>query len=83
MGSGKTAVAFLALMAAVGGGHQGVLMAPNEVLAAQHAASLTAFLERVPAELLAGRRAPTCALVTGGVSLVMAACCAPSCILRP
>ncbi len=67
VGSGKTAVAFLALMAAVGGGHQGALMAPTEVLATQHAASLTAFLDRLPAELPGGRR-PTCALITGGVS---------------
>ena len=67
VGSGKTAVAFLALMAAVGGGHQGALMAPTEVLATQHAASLTAFLERLPAELPGGRR-PMCALITGGVS---------------
>ncbi len=86
MGSGKTAVAFLALMAAVGGGHQGALMAPTEVLATQHAASLTAFLERLPAELPGGRR-PTCALITGGVSLGKAPCCRtrslhPHCIQR-
>lgn len=36
MGSGKTAVAFLALMAAAGSGMQGALMAPTEILASQH-----------------------------------------------
>ena len=35
VGSGKSAVALVALLAAVGGGAQGALMAPTEVLAAQ------------------------------------------------
>ena len=83
VGSGKTAVAFLALMAAVGGGHQGALMAPTEVLATQHAANLAAFLERLPAEQLGGRRAPTCALITGGVSSSKPLCCKPVASLRP
>ena len=74
VGSGKTAVAFLALMAAVGGGHQGALMAPTEVLATQHAASLTAFLDRLPPAELPGGRRPTCALITGGVSRGEALC---------
>ncbi len=67
MGSGKTAVAFLALLAAAGSGHQGALMAPTEVLATQHAKSLSALLASLPAQLPGGRRRPTCALVTGGV----------------
>jgi len=40
VGCGKTAVAFLALLAAAGSGAQGALMAPTEVLAEQHAARL-------------------------------------------
>ena len=67
MGSGKTAVAFLALLAAAGSGHQGALMAPTEVLATQHGKTLTALLASLPAQLPDGRRRPTCALITGGV----------------
>ena len=36
VGSGKTVVAFAALLTAVQGGYQGAVMAPTEVLAAQH-----------------------------------------------
>lgn len=36
VGSGKTIVAFLALLLAVSNGYQGALMAPTELLAAQH-----------------------------------------------
>ena len=36
VGSGKTVVAVLALLAGVEGGHQGAVMAPTEVLATQH-----------------------------------------------
>jgi len=36
VGSGKTAVAVAALLTAVQGGYQGVVMAPTEVLAEQH-----------------------------------------------
>ena len=41
VGSGKTAVALLALAAAVEGGLQGVLMAPTEILAEQHYRTLS------------------------------------------
>jgi len=40
VGSGKTVVAFVALMNAVAAGAQGALMAPTEILARQHAKSL-------------------------------------------
>jgi len=45
VGSGKTAVAFYALMAAALSGGQGALMAPTEVLAEQHAGVLGPLLE--------------------------------------
>ena len=45
VGAGKTVVAVAALLVAVQGGHQGVLMAPTEVLAEQHAASVRSLLE--------------------------------------
>lgn len=41
VGSGKTVVALYAILLAVAHGHQAVLMAPTEVLARQHAATLT------------------------------------------
>ncbi|KAK9821728.1 hypothetical protein WJX81_006389 [Elliptochloris bilobata] len=62
VGCGKTAVAFLALLAAAGSGMQGALMAPTEVLAEQHAARLGELLERLPE----GRR-PRVALLKGGM----------------
>lgn len=40
VGSGKTVVALASLLTAIQGGHQGALMAPTEVLAEQHAASI-------------------------------------------
>ena len=45
VGAGKTVVAVSALLAAVEGGHQGVLMAPTEVLAEQHLAAVRAMVE--------------------------------------
>jgi ATP-dependent DNA helicase RecG len=44
VGSGKTIVAASALLTAVDGGYQGALMAPTEVLAEQHHASLVSLL---------------------------------------
>ncbi|MBC3186266.1 ATP-dependent DNA helicase RecG [Corynebacterium sp. zg-331] len=46
VGSGKTIVALLAMLQAVDSGHQCALLAPTEVLATQHARSLTETLLR-------------------------------------
>ncbi len=47
VGSGKTVVAVATMLAAVQGGHQAALMAPTEVLAEQHAASVREMLAGV------------------------------------
>ena len=56
VGSGKTAVAAVALASAVRAGWQGALMAPTEILARQHHAGLAPLLDRlgVRAEFLSG-----------------------------
>lgn len=56
VGSGKTVVAIYAMMLAVAGGHQAVMMAPTEVLARQHYQSLSETLasSRVRVGLLCG-----------------------------
>ncbi len=67
VGSGKTVVAVASLLVAVQGGHQGALMAPTEVLADQHAASVRALLDGLvvaePGSLL-GERPLSVALLT-------------------
>ncbi len=45
VGSGKTILAFLALLTVVENGYQGAMMAPTEVLARQHYESLTRLLK--------------------------------------
>jgi ATP-dependent DNA helicase RecG len=57
VGSGKTLVALLAMLTAVEAGGQAVLMAPTEVLARQHAATLAELLApiRLRPLLLTGR----------------------------
>ena len=58
VGSGKTVVAFLALLLAGLNGYQGALMAPTEVLARQHYENISGMLEKyeipLKAELLTG-----------------------------
>ncbi len=67
VGAGKTVVAVAALLVAVQGGHQGVLMAPTEVLAEQHATSVRTLLSGLvvtePGSLL-GERPLQVALLT-------------------
>ena len=58
VGSGKTIVAFLAMLEVVHNGYQAAIMAPTEVLAQQHYEKLTQFLEangiEIPVVLLTG-----------------------------
>ncbi|TWT43376.1 ATP-dependent DNA helicase RecG [Botrimarina hoheduenensis] len=56
VGSGKTVVALYALLACVANGYQAVLLAPTEILARQHAATLASLLKvsRVRSRLLVG-----------------------------
>ena len=69
VGSGKTAVAALALVDAVANAHQGALMAPTEILAEQHFATLSRLFEAAGEglELALGRR-PTVSLLTGSIT---------------
>lgn len=46
VGSGKTILAFLALLVCSANGRQGCLMAPTEVLAVQHFEALTEMTEK-------------------------------------
>jgi ATP-dependent DNA helicase RecG len=57
VGSGKTVVALLAMIAAVEAGAQAALMAPTEILARQHFATIEPLAQAagVPAALLTGR----------------------------
>lgn len=78
VGSGKTVVALYAMLVAVESGAQAVLMAPTEILAAQHFFGWQETLARlkVDARLLTGstrtaaRREILAGLAAGGVSMV-------------
>jgi len=56
VGSGKTLAALSAMLLAVENGGQAVLMAPTEILAEQHALTISRFLKNLPVQ---------CALLTG------------------
>jgi ATP-dependent DNA helicase RecG len=79
VGSGKTAVAVYALLAAVGNKAQAAFLAPTELLAEQHHRTLSRLLEgsRVRLELLSGGRSGRersellARIADGGVDLVV------------
>jgi ATP-dependent DNA helicase RecG len=51
VGSGKTMIALMAMLIAADNGFQSCLMAPTEILAQQHYASLTELLKEMPIEV--------------------------------
>jgi len=71
VGSGKTIVALRAMLQVIDAGHQCVLLAPTEVLAAQHARSLTGMLGDLAAagELDGHEHATRVTLVTGSMGV--------------
>ncbi|MBN3945561.1 MAG: ATP-dependent DNA helicase RecG [Nostoc sp. NMS7] len=79
VGSGKTVVAVLAILAAIQSGYQAALMAPTEVLAEQHYRKLVGWfnLLHLPVELLTGstktakRRQIHSQLATGELPLLV------------
>ncbi len=51
VGSGKTMVAFIAMLMAIGSGYQAVMMAPTEILAFQHYEGLLGFARELGIEM--------------------------------
>jgi ATP-dependent DNA helicase RecG len=76
VGSGKTIVAFLALLLARENGHQGAFLAPTEILARQHYQNACSFFGSEGVALLTGscppaaRREILAGLESGAISLV-------------
>ncbi|MGH3762564.1 ATP-dependent DNA helicase RecG [Actinophytocola sp.] len=70
VGSGKTIVALRAMLQVVDAGRQAALLAPTEVLAAQHARSLAAMLDDLAraGELGGAEHATRIALLTGSLT---------------
>ncbi|MBA8823217.1 ATP-dependent DNA helicase RecG [Saccharopolyspora lacisalsi] len=70
VGSGKTVVALRAMLQVVGSGRQAAMLAPTEVLAAQHARSLSGLLGELGTggELGAPEHATRVTLLTGSMS---------------
>lgn len=62
VGSGKTVIAFLALINCVKSGYQGVMMAPTEILAAQHFDTIKSYLDIIKENI-------SVALVTGSLKM--------------
>ncbi len=79
VGSGKTVVAGLAMLAAAAAGHQAALMAPTELLARQHGKTLAPMAEAAGARLAlltgrekgAAREATLAGLASGEIDLVV------------
>ncbi len=79
VGSGKTLVALMAMLIAIDNGFQACIMAPTEILAEQHLATIRGFLEGLPVrtELLTGmvkgkrRKEVLADLATGDVHILV------------
>ena len=79
VGSGKTLVALMAMLIAIDNGYQACIMAPTEILAEQHLATITEFLKgmNVRVELLTGmvkgkrRKAVSEGLENGDVDILV------------
>lgn len=79
VGSGKTLVALMAMLIAIDNGYQACIMAPTEILAEQHLATITEFLKGmdVRVELLTGmvkgkrRKAVSEGLENGDVDILV------------
>ncbi|MEE4024710.1 ATP-dependent DNA helicase RecG [Gordonia sp. PKS22-38] len=69
VGSGKTLISLLAMLRVVDNGHQCAMLAPTEVLAAQHFRTMTTMLGDLAqaGELTAADRATKIALLTGSM----------------